>query len=182
MRILFIFPRHATVAKNVKNKVFSIGLVSDYPSVIACDIAHFARRFLGGSFPSLIVHITISALLIFYEPALVTHFLDNDKSLIVLPSLYQMDLLFFYYYSVFALCVLLELIIFWHQYIYRYIPTALALVFTFGDEHMHYTSPVLVICRFCELPQSLSQDIFIDMLKNLKFLFHEKSSSPENKT
>jgi hypothetical protein len=40
MRILFIFPRHATVAKNVKNKVFSIGLVSDYPSVIACDIAH----------------------------------------------------------------------------------------------------------------------------------------------
>ncbi|EES04714.1 hypothetical protein BDA96_04G091400 [Sorghum bicolor] len=31
---------NATVAKNVKNKVFSIDLVSDDPSVIACDMAH----------------------------------------------------------------------------------------------------------------------------------------------
>ncbi|RCV07094.1 hypothetical protein SEVIR_1G220400v4 [Setaria viridis] len=31
---------NAAVAKNVKNKVFSIDLVSDDPSVIACDMAH----------------------------------------------------------------------------------------------------------------------------------------------
>ncbi|XP_062219510.1 ribosomal RNA-processing protein 8-like isoform X2 [Phragmites australis] len=31
---------NATVDKNVKNKVFSIDLVSDDPSVIACDMAH----------------------------------------------------------------------------------------------------------------------------------------------
>ena len=43
MRILFnysYFPGNAAVAKNVKNKVFSIDLVSDDPSVIACDMAH----------------------------------------------------------------------------------------------------------------------------------------------
>ncbi|KAL5212900.1 hypothetical protein ABZP36_023747 [Zizania latifolia] len=31
---------NATIAKNVKNKVFSIDLVSEDPSVIACDMAH----------------------------------------------------------------------------------------------------------------------------------------------
>lgn len=31
---------NAAVAKNLKNKVFSIDLVSDEPSVIACDMAH----------------------------------------------------------------------------------------------------------------------------------------------
>jgi ribosomal RNA-processing protein 8 len=34
------FAGNAAVAKNVKNKVFSIDLVSDDPSVIACDMAH----------------------------------------------------------------------------------------------------------------------------------------------
>ncbi len=31
---------NAAVSKNVKNKVFSIDLVSEDPSVIACDMAH----------------------------------------------------------------------------------------------------------------------------------------------
>lgn len=40
MRILFIFPRQCSGCKNVKNKVFSIDLVSDDPSTIACDMVH----------------------------------------------------------------------------------------------------------------------------------------------
>ncbi|KQK00145.1 ribosomal RNA-processing protein 8 isoform X2 [Brachypodium distachyon] len=54
----------AAVAKNVKNKVFSIDLVSDDPSVIACDMAHtplepssvdvaiFCLSLMGTNFPS----------------------------------------------------------------------------------------------------------------------------------
>ncbi|KAF7079262.1 hypothetical protein CFC21_083519 [Triticum aestivum] len=55
---------NAAVAKNVKNKVFSIDLVSDDPSVIACDMAHtplepssvdvaiFCLSLMGTNFPS----------------------------------------------------------------------------------------------------------------------------------
>jgi hypothetical protein len=39
------FPGNAAVAKNLKNKVFSIDLVSDEPSVIACDMAHVSTRY-----------------------------------------------------------------------------------------------------------------------------------------
>ena len=37
---------NAAVAKNVENKVFSIDLVSDDPSVIACDMAHVSTNCL----------------------------------------------------------------------------------------------------------------------------------------
>jgi len=55
---------NAAVAKNVKNKVFSIDLVSDDPSVISCDMAHtplesssvdvaiFCLSLMGTNFPS----------------------------------------------------------------------------------------------------------------------------------
>ncbi|XP_062222886.1 ribosomal RNA-processing protein 8-like [Phragmites australis] len=55
---------NAAVAKNVKNKVFSIDLVSDDPSVIACDMAHtplepssvdvaiFCLSLMGTNYPS----------------------------------------------------------------------------------------------------------------------------------
>ncbi|CAM0945435.1 unnamed protein product [Alopecurus aequalis] len=55
---------NAAVAKNVKNKVFSIDLVSEDPSVIACDMAHtplepssvdvaiFCLSLMGTNFPS----------------------------------------------------------------------------------------------------------------------------------
>ncbi|TVU29439.1 hypothetical protein EJB05_21004 [Eragrostis curvula] len=55
---------NAAVAKNVKNKVFSIDLVSDDPSVIACDMAHtplelssvdvaiFCLSLMGVNYPS----------------------------------------------------------------------------------------------------------------------------------
>jgi len=55
---------NAAVAKNVENKVFSIDLVSDDPSVIACDMAHtpldpssvdvaiFCLSLMGTNYPS----------------------------------------------------------------------------------------------------------------------------------
>ncbi|KAL6634044.1 hypothetical protein ACP70R_026715 [Stipagrostis hirtigluma subsp. patula] len=62
--VSFNFPGNAAVAKNVKNKVFSIDLVSDDPSVIACDMAHtplepssvdvaiFCLSLMGTNYPS----------------------------------------------------------------------------------------------------------------------------------
>lgn len=44
---LIFFPGDARLARNVKNKVFSLDLVSTDPSIIACDMANVSDQRVG---------------------------------------------------------------------------------------------------------------------------------------